>query len=165
MPAVFQGVDMIESTNIIRIERPAWFIFSFLSEIEGSPIWEQFEMRAFKITPGEVGPGSEFRLVHRNYERTLRVIEFEKDRLIGAKTVESSAPKVELKFKLQPYENSQTQVSTEWKLDTGTPALVERLVAGKIKSAVAEAIYQLRELLETGSVTLDDGREINMPLE
>lgn len=156
---------MIESTSTIRIERPAWFIFSFLSDIEGSPIWEQFEMRAIKISPGEVGLGTEFHLVHRNYERTLRVTEYEKDSLLGAKTVEPSAPKVALRFKLQPQGNSQTQLSIEWKLETGTAALLERLVAGKIKSAVLESFYHLRELLETGSVTLDDGREINLPSE
>jgi hypothetical protein len=156
---------MIESASTIRIARPAWFIFSFLSEIEGSPIWEQFEMKAIKITHGSVGLGSEFRLVHRNYERTLQVTEYEKDHLIAARTIEPGAPKIDLRFRLQPLENSQTQMSVEWKLETGTPALLERLVAGKIKTAVLEAFYKLRELLETGSVTLDDGREIDLPLE
>lgn len=152
---------MIESTSTIRIERPAGFIFSFLSDIEGIPLWEQFEMRAMKITPGEVERGTEFRLVHRNYERTLRVTEYEKDSLLGAKTVEPSAPRVELRFRLQPVGNSHTQVTIDWKLETGTPALLEKLVSGKIKSAVLEAFYQLREVMETSSITIDDGQEIN----
>jgi hypothetical protein len=156
---------MIRSTDVLRIERSTEFIFSILSDIEGSPLWEQFEMQAFKMTSGEVGKGSEYRLVHKNYERTLRVIEYEKDRLLGAITVERSAPKVELRFILQPYGNTYTKLAVEWKLDTGTPALVERLVAGKIKTAVSKAVNQLGELLETGTVTLDDGREINIPLD
>jgi hypothetical protein len=154
---------MIEATNKIRIERPAWFVFSFLIDIEGSPIWEQFGMRAIKLSPGEVGIGSEFRLVHQNYERLLRITDYEKNRLLGAKTVEQIAPQVDLEFNLEPEGDSNTLVRIKWKLVTGTPALLERLVAGKIQSAVSDAFYQLRELLETGSVTLDNGNEIYMP--
>ena len=156
---------MIEATNNIRIERPAWFVFSFLTDIEGSPIWEQFGMRAIKLSPGEVGVGSEFRLVHQNYERLLRITDYEKNRLLGAKTVEQTAPKVELEFNLEPEGDSHTLLRVNWKLVTGTPALLERLVAGKIQSSVSNAFYQLRELLETGSVTLDNGQEVYMPEE
>ena len=156
---------MIESTNKIRIERPAWFVFAFLSDIENSPLWEQFEMRAIKITPGEVGPGTEYRLVHKNYERVLRVTEYEKDTKIRAITIEPNPPIVELFFRLQSEGDFQTLVNVNWELSTGTPALLERMVAGKIKAAVTDAIYKLRELLETGGVTLDDGREIDLPVE
>jgi hypothetical protein len=153
---------MIESNTSIPVKRPAWFIFSFLADIEGNPIWEQFEMQAIKITPGEVGLGVEYRLLHRNYEKTLRVTGYEKDRLLKVKTIEASAPKVELCFRLHPTGDSLTEVSTEWKLETGSPAILERLMAGKIKTAVLDGFYQLRDLLETGSIELDDGREINI---
>jgi hypothetical protein len=153
---------MIESANTIIIKRPSWFIFSFLSDIERNPIWEQFEMQAIKITPGEVGPGTEYRLLNRNYERTLRVTKYEINLSMEAKTVEISAPIVELRFILQPNGESQTKMFTEWKLKTGTPALIERLIAGKIKSAIVDGLYKLRELLETGRVRMKDGREIKL---
>jgi hypothetical protein len=51
-------------------------------------------------------------------------------------------------------------VVDEWKLATGKPAFVEKLTAGRIKSAVAENLAKLKELLETGQVVLQDGRKI-----
>ncbi len=154
---------MIEASNKIRIERSAWFVFEFLADIENSPLWEQFNMRAIKITPGQVELSTEYRLVHANYERTLRVIEYEKDRLISVATVERTAPGVELSMRLHSEGDALTLVFVEWKLATGLPGLVERLAAGKIKEAVSQSLFDLRELLETGSVTLENGREIQIP--
>jgi carbon monoxide dehydrogenase subunit G len=153
---------MIEATNKFRIERPAWFVFEFLADIENSPLWEQFNMRAIKITPGLVELGTEYQLVHANYERTLRVVEYEKDRRITVATVEQAAPSVELRIQLHPEGDALTLALVEWKLATGLPGLVERLAAGKIKDSVSESLFKLRELLETGSVTLENGREIQM---
>lgn len=154
---------MIEASNKIRIERPAWFLFEFLADIENSPLWEQFNMRAIKVTSGPVNLGTEYRLVHTNYERTLRVMEYEKDRLISVATLEQTAPGVELSMQLHPEGDTLTLVVVEWKLATGLPGLVERLAAGKIKEAVSKSLFDLRELLETGSVTLENGGEIHIP--
>jgi len=154
---------MIEATNKVRIERPAWFVFEFLSDIENSPLWEQFDMRAIKITPGIVELGTQYRLVHAKYERTLRVFDYEKDNRIAVVTVEQAAPKIELNIRLQPEGDALTLALVDWKLAAGLPGLVERLAEGKIKQAVSESLYKLRELLETGSVTLENGRDIQMP--
>jgi hypothetical protein len=43
-------------------------------------------------------------------------------------------------------------------LDTGKPALVEKLAGGNVKSAVTENLQKLKQLLETGKVILQDGR-------
>jgi hypothetical protein len=156
---------MIEAANKIRIERPAWFVFEFLSDIENSPLWEQFDMRAIKITPGKVELGTQYRLLHAKYERTLRVNDYEKDRRIAVVTEEQAAPNVALSIRLDPEGEVLTLALVDWKLATGLPRLVERLAEGKIKQAVSESLYKLRELLETGSVTLENGREIQMPDE
>jgi hypothetical protein len=156
-------INMIEGINKIRLERPAWFVFEFLADIEHSPLWNQLDMRAIQTTPGPVNLGTEYRLVHTLYERVLRVVEFKKDRLISVRTVESAAPRVELRMHLHPEDDQLTSVTLEWELDTGMPGLVERLASGKIKQSVSESLYNLRELLETGSVTLDNGREIQIP--
>jgi hypothetical protein len=51
-----------------------------------------------------------------------------------------------------------TILTDEWELDTGKPALVERFAGRNVKSAVAENLQKLKQLLETGKVTLQDGR-------
>ena len=46
----------------------------------------------------------------------------------------------------------------EWELDLGRGPLVELLGTGRVKSAVAENLGKLKELLETGETQLQDGR-------
>ena len=70
-------------------------------------------------------------------------------------TTPPSNPKFEMRFTFEP-EGNGTRITDEWKLDTGQPALVERLGVGRIKSAVLE---NLKALLETGQVHLQDGRQ------
>lgn len=122
-------------------------------------------MRVIQVTPGPVDLGTEYRLVHTLYERVLRVEEFKRDRLISVMTVELSAPRLELRIHLHPEADQLTLVLLEWKLDTGMPGLVERLASGKIRQSVSDSLFSLRELLETGSVTLGNGHEIRMPNE
>jgi hypothetical protein len=59
-------------------------------------------------------------------------------------------------------EGDRTRITDEWKLDTGRPALLERLGAGQVKSAVLENLEKLKVLLETGQVRLQDGRRARL---
>jgi hypothetical protein len=49
-----------------------------------------------------------------------------------------------------------------WKLDLGKPALLEKLGAARVKSAVAENLEKLKQLLEEGRVVLQDGRQATL---
>jgi hypothetical protein len=55
-------------------------------------------------------------------------------------------------------EGNTTRIRDEWKLDSGWPAPLEWLRTERIKSAVAENLTKLKELLEMGQVILQDGR-------
>lgn len=70
-------------------------------------------------------------------------------------------PAFEGRSRLQA-EGITTQVPDEWKLDTGITGPVQRLAAGKVKSAVAENLAKLKQLLETASVVLQDGRSVTL---
>jgi hypothetical protein len=158
------GDEMIKATNKIHIERPAWFVFEFLADIEHCPLWEHFGVRAIRITPGPIELGTEYRLIHSNYERILRAGDVMKDRRIAVATVEKN-PGIELSIHLHPEGDQVTLVSFDWKLLSGLPGIVETLLVGKIKQVVSESVTRLRELIETGSVTLDDRQEIQISSE
>jgi hypothetical protein len=51
-----------------------------------------------------------------------------------------------------------TRMTDAWELHSGVPRLLEPLAAGRVKSAVRENLGKLKELLETGSTQLQDGR-------
>ena len=57
-------------------------------------------------------------------------------------------------------EGNTTRIRDEWKLDTGRPAILERLALRRVKSAVAENLAKLKKLLEEGRVVRQDGRQV-----
>jgi hypothetical protein len=95
-----------------------------------------------------------------------KITEFEPNHRV---TVETLPPysKLVMRFTFEQEENKNnsnrhhsTLLTDDWELDTGKPAFIERLASGNVKSAVAENLQKLKQLLETGRVTLQDGRTI-----
>ena len=156
---------MMQASNSIRVERPARFLFEFIVDFGNSPLFDQFGIKVNQVSPGPVGIGTEYNLVHSSFQRSLRVVEFEKDKTFSITTLEQSAPRLDLYIQLVPEGDQLTMLRLEWKLATGMPGLVERMLAGKITQAVTDGLYDLRELLETGSVRLGNGHEVHFPKE
>lgn len=148
---------MIEFQNTIEIERPAKEVFDFLARFENLPKWNYFVLEVKKTSEGPVGVGATYHQIRKTDEQVFRVIEFDPNHTLALKTIPPSTPELEMRFTLQA-EDGRTKVIDEWKLDTGRPALLERLFAGRVKSAVKENLGKLKQLLETGQVTLQDGR-------
>jgi hypothetical protein len=105
--------------------------------------------------------GTAYHQVRKSDEQDFRIIEFELNHSVAVKTLPHSLPSFERKFTLYE-EGNTTRVRDEWKLDTGRPALLERLAGGRVKSAVAENLAKLKELLEEGRVVLQDGRRVSL---
>jgi uncharacterized membrane protein len=149
---------MLEFENTIRIDCPINEVFAFLSNFENIPKWNYFVLEVKKISDGPPGIGTTYHQVRKTDEQTFRIIEFAPNQKVAVKTLPPSSPDLEMRFRLEE-EGTATRVIDEWKLDTGRPALLERLAAGRIKSAVAENLAKLKKLLETGRVVLQDGRD------
>ena len=81
--------------------------------------------------------------------------------MVAVKTLPQSSPSFERRFTLYE-EVDTTRIRDQWKLDTGKPALLERLARGRVKSAVAENLAKLKELLEEGRVILQDGKQVTL---
>jgi hypothetical protein len=107
------------------------------------------------------GIGTIYHQVCKTDEQDFRIIEFEPNRTVGVKTLPQSSPSFERRFILYE-EGDTTLIRDQWKLDTGRPALLERLARGRVKSAVAENLTKLKELLEEGRVVLQDGRQVTL---
>lgn len=148
---------MITFQNTIEIERPATEVFDFLSRLENLPKWNYFVLEVKKTSEGPAGVGTTYHQIRKTDEQVFRITEFDPNRTLALKTIPPSTPELEMRFTLLP-EGEHTKVIDEWKLDTGKPALLERLFARQVKSAVKENLGKLKELLETGRVTLQDGR-------
>lgn len=152
---------MIEFEHTITIDRPIDEVFAFLSDFQNVPKWNYFVHDVSKMTHGKVAVGTAYHQVRRRDEQDFRVTEFEPPHIVAVKTLPDSSPQFERRFTLQA-DGKATRVLDEWKLDTGIPNLIQRFAAGKVKSAVAENLEKLKQLLETGSVVLQDGRRVTL---
>jgi uncharacterized membrane protein len=152
---------MLEFENTIRIDRPVEEVFAFLSDFENIPKWNYYVLEVRQLSEGSIGVGTTYHQVRKSDQQDLRIIEFEPGHTVAVKTLPQSSPDLEMRFTLYE-EGSTTRVRDKWKLNTGRPAIFERLAGGRIKSAVAENLAKLKELLEEGQVVLQDGRQVTL---
>src|SRR5215218_1353834 len=132
---------MLEFENTIRIDRPVDEVFVFLSDFENIPKWNYYVLEVRQLSDNPIGVGTTYHQVRKTDEQDLRITEFDPNHTVAVKTLPQSSPR------------------DQWKLDTGRPAVLERLPRGRVKSAVAENLAKLKELLEEGRVVLQDGRQ------
>jgi uncharacterized membrane protein len=152
---------MLEFENTIRIDRPIDEVFAFLSDFENIPKWNYYVLEVRQLSESPRGIGTTYHQVRKTDEQDFRIIEFEPSHTVAVKTLPQSSPSLEMRFTLYE-EGDTTRVRDEWKLDTGRLALLERLTGGRVKSAVAENLAKLKELLEEGRVVLQDGRQVTV---
>lgn len=148
---------MLEFENTIRIHLPIAEVFRFLSDLENLPKWNYYVVEVKKTSEAPASIGTTYHQVRKTDQQDFRIVELKQNQTVAVKTLPQSSPKLEMRFSLSEEENS-TLILDEWKLETGQPALLEKLAAGKVKSAVAENLAKLKELLENGQVVLQDGR-------
>ena len=114
-----------------------------------------------RLSEGPTGIGTTYLQVRKTDQQDFRIIEFEPNNTVAVKTLPQSSPSFERRFTLYE-EGDTTRIRDQWKLDTGKPALLERLARGRVKSAVAENLAKLKELLEEGRVILQDGKQVTL---
>jgi uncharacterized membrane protein len=149
---------MLHFKNKLELNRPVADVFSFISNFENMPKWNYFVLEVRKLSEGSIGLNTKFRQVRKTDTQEYKITEFEPNRRVTIETLPLYS-KLIMRFTLER-ENNHTLLTDEWELDTGKPALVEKLAGGNVKSAVAENLQKLKQLLETGKVTLQDGRTI-----
>jgi carbon monoxide dehydrogenase subunit G len=152
---------VLEFENTIRIDRTVAEVFAFLSDFEHIPKWNYYVLEVRQLFDNPIGTGTTYHQVRKSDEQDFRIIEFQPNHTVAVKTLPQSSPSFERKFTLYE-EGDTTRLKDEWKLDTARPVILERLAGGRVKSAVAENLAKLKELLEEGRVVLQDGRRISL---
>jgi uncharacterized membrane protein len=152
---------VLEFENTIPIDRPIDEVFAFLSDFENIPKWNYYVLEVRRLSESPIGIGTTYHQVRMTDEQDFRIIGFEPNHRVAVKTLPQSSPSFERRFTLYE-EGDTTRIRDQWKLDTGRPALLERLARGRVKSAVAENLAKLKELLEEGRVILQDGKQVTL---
>jgi uncharacterized membrane protein len=152
---------VLEFENTIRIDRPIEEVFAFLSDFENIPKWNHYVLEVKQLSESPIDIGTTYHQVRKTDQQDFRIIEFEPDHTVAVKTLPQSSPSFERRITLYE-EGDTTHIRDQWKLDTGRPALLERLARGRVKSSVADNLAKLKELLVEGRVILQDGRQVTL---
>jgi uncharacterized membrane protein len=152
---------VLEFENTVYIDRPIDVVFTFLSDFENIPKWNYYVLDVGQLSESPIGVGTTYHQVRKTDEQVFRITEFEPNHTVAVKTLPQSSPDFARKFTLNE-EGNTTRIRDEWKLDTGRPTILERLIGRRVKSAVAENLTKLKELLEEGRVVLQDGTQVTV---
>ena len=148
---------MLVFENTIEIQKPLEEVFSFVADFENVPRWNYYVTAVRRLSPGPIAEGTRFAQQRKTDRQQFTVTAYEPHRRIAVKTTPESRPQLAMDFELEPVEGG-TRLRDRWELETGLPALVERITSGQVQTAVAQNLEKLKELLETGRTQLQDGR-------
>jgi uncharacterized membrane protein len=148
---------MIEFKNSITIKRSLSEVFEFVSDFENLPKWNYYILDVSMLSNGPIGEGTKYHQLRKTDQQDFQVIKFVPNRLVTIETLPPERP-LKMRFEFEPTDNG-TQIKDIWQLETGVPKPFNWFAARKVKSAVSENLRKLKDLLETGHVILQDGRE------
>ena len=149
---------MIEFKNSILIERPLREVFAFISDFENMPKWNYFVTDVVKHSDGPVGIGAIYHQKRKTDQQRFKVVEFKLNNAVAIETLPPEK-KLFMRFTFKEEMNG-TRLVDEWALESNTPDPFEWLAAKRVKLAVLQNLKKLKKLLETGHVTLQDGRPV-----
>lgn len=146
--------------NTITIRRPVKDVFLFVTTFENIPKWNYYVTDVSKLTKESTGEGTLYHQIRKTDQQDFRIQEYEPNHLVTVETTPGSQPRFKRRFVFESVADG-TKITDTWELDLGHNPLIQWLGASKVKSAAAENLGKLKELLETGQTQLQDGRQIN----
>jgi hypothetical protein len=152
---------LVRFENRMFIDKPIGEVFAFLADFRNVPLWNYHVRSVEKQSEGPIGVGTRFRQARRSDEQRFTITEFEPPRIISVRTDPDSMPAFEMRYRLCP-EGDGTALSDAWELDTVKHRLLARLLGRRAAREAAINLYRLKELLEMGATTLQDGRTVSL---
>lgn len=153
----------MQFTNNVFIDRPVSEVFVFVSNFENMPKWNYFVVAVTNESPPGLAVGTKYQQRRKSDEQQYVVTEFEPDLRVAVRTL-PPARDLQMSFTFEQCGRG-TRLTDHWVLETGLPRWLEGIGASRVSSAVRDNLAKLKELLETGRVRLQDGREETVVLD
>jgi len=148
---------MFNFKNTIVIDKPIENVFSFVVDLPSMPMWNYYVLSVVPTSPESGRVGSTYHQTRKDDEQDLRISKLEPNKSLIVETIPPSKPELRREMTFEAQGNS-TRITDQWQLDMGLPKLLEPIAANRAKSGVRENLGKLKTLLESGKVTLQDGR-------
>jgi len=150
---------MIAFENALDVARPPEVVFAALADLTRVPDWNYYVRSVTQVTPGPVGIGTVFHQVRKDDEQDFEITALESPRRLTVATLAGSRPTFRRDLEVAAV-GAGSRITDRWQLDTGQPEVIQRLGRTLVQRAVAQNLGFLRELLESGSTRLPDGRTV-----
>lgn len=149
---------MLTITNSITIDKPLSEVFTFVSDQCNNPKWNYFVQKVEKTNDLE-GIGAEYLQIRKRDRQKFGIVVFK----INERVVIQSLPSERLQIRRDlRFDGDGKQASIMDQIDFLVP--VPRFLSGLVlrgpRDGVKQNLEKLKQLLETRSVVLQDGREI-----
>jgi uncharacterized membrane protein len=153
---------VVRFQNHVQIDRPIEEVFGFVADFRNVPKWNCFVRTVEQETKGPVGLNTQYRQVRGHDEQRFKITEYNPPRGVSIETTPDSIPAFRMRSRFLQRGDQRTLVSDTWELDSVSHRLRARLFSRRMKRAAAENLCKLKELLETGGTTLQDGRTVSL---
>lgn len=154
---------MISFQNEITIDRRPGEVFDYLADFTHIPQWNYWVRSVRQTTPDPIGIGTTYHQIRRDDQQRYNITEHTPPNRLTVQTLHGDHPAFRRTMSLEADGNA-TLLVDDWELDSGHPAVLQRLLAGKAREGVADNLARLRELLERGHTQLQDGRSVQLTL-
>lgn len=140
--------------NTVTIRRPTEEVFAFLADFENVPRWNYAIDTTRKTSPGPVGVGTTYRQTRSIPTRSEEVFEvtvFEPGKVLAVRG-QIGPFRARISYLLEAAAGG-TRLTNDVALDPppGVRGLAARLATPRVKTAVAENLSKLKEILEAGN--------------
>lgn len=152
---------MVEFNNRITIDRPIEEVYSLATDLLRLPTWNYYVQSVVPTSDQPGVEGATYHQVRKEDEQDLRIIQLHPNQSFIVETIPPSTPALRREMTFSS-DGQSTTIRDSWKLDLDVPKLLEPLAANRAKNGVKENLGKLKTLLETGKVTLQDGRRIEL---
>lgn len=152
---------MFSFENQITINRPPAEVFEFAADLINVPKWNYYVRSVTPTSKPAAIQGATYHQVRKDDDQDLRIVQLVKQESLVVETIPPSKPEFRREMVFEAVGGS-TMIIDRWDLELGVPKLLEPLAANRASTGVKQNLGKLKELLETGEVTLQDGRKISL---
>lgn len=141
---------MATFSNVVTIDRPPREVFAFVADFENVPRWNYAITETRQSSPGPVGVGTTYvqqRQLPRPSEERFTVTEFAPDRRVVVEGTLGPFP-ARLRYEFAPSDGGTVLTNVVDLHMRGALRLVGGIAASRIRTAVAENLHVLKQLLE-----------------
>lgn len=142
--------------NQIDIQAPLVTVFSFVADQRKNPKWNYYVTSVTQENGNKPALGARYQINRKTDQQRAAITSFDPERSFTVETIEGE-PNFRRHIEFLPMTDG-TRLIDNWELRTGFPGFLEVFAVRRVRRAVGQNLELLRELLETGSVRLQDGR-------